>query len=283
MSVAGATAEEMQPREFRLRNFLIASIALHGLLFLSFLLTFGGIFGGPGPGGGESVTFQLAAGSANERYAAPPKPIEEPKPEVKSVPPKPPEPKKETAVRKSAKPMPPPEEIPEPTPEPVEQPATAGGGTEGGTAGGAGGDAQETILNKKGDSLTAGQIRAQMTGKTFVLEMGRIDIQGSSRYVETTIQLHPDGTTDVDLKHYFFQTYHRGSGSATTREESGEGTWWIEGNRWCHSSKAIQYGTRDCYDMTREGDIVRLYYAPCTWQSSQLCRSGHIAAEGRIE
>ncbi|MEP2829188.1 hypothetical protein [Parvibaculum sp.] len=280
MSVATINPDDMEPREFRLRNFLIASVVLHGLLFLSFLLTFGGIFGGPGPGGGESVTFQLAAGSANERYAAPPKPIEEPKPEVKPEPPKP-EPKKETVVRKSAKPMPPPEEIPEPTPKPVEQAASAGGGTEGGTAGGAGGDAEETILNKKGDSLTAGQIRAQMTGKTFVLEMGRIDVQGSSRYVETTIDLHPDGTTDVDLKHYFFQTYHRGTSS--TRSESGDGKWWIEGNRWCHAAKVIQYGTTDCYDMTREGDIVRLYYAKCTWRSSQLCRTGHIAAEGRIQ
>ena len=280
MSMAASMSGEMEPREFRLRNFLIASLALHGLLFLSMLLTFGGIFGGPGPGGGQSVTFQLAAGSANDRYAAPPEPVKKPE-EVKPEPPKPPEPKKETAVRKAAKPMPPPEDVPEPQPEAKPVPATAGGGTQGGPAGGAGGDAEETILNKKGNSLTAGQIRAQMTGKTFVLEMGRIDIQGSSRYVETTIELHADGTTDVDLKHYFFQTYHRGS--STTRSESGEGTWWIEGNRWCHSSKAIQYGTKDCYDMTREGDIVRLYYAPCTFRSSQLCRTGHIAAEGRIQ
>ena len=271
MSMAASMSGEMEPREFRLRNFLIASVALHGLLFLSMLLTFGGIFGGPGPGGGQSVTFQLAAGSANDRYAAQPEPVKKPE-EVKPEPPKPPEPKKETAVRKAAKPMPPPEEVQEPQPEAKPVPATAGG---------AGGDAEETILNKKGNSLTAGQIRAQMTGKTFVLEMGRIDIQGSSRYVETTIELHADGTTDVDLKHYFFQTYHRGS--STTRSESGEGTWWIEGNRWCHSSKAIQYGTKDCYDMTREGDIVRLYYAPCTFRSSQLCRTGHIAGEGRIQ
>ena len=63
----------------------------------------------------------------------------------------------------------------------------------------------------------------------------------------------------------------------------GDGKWWIEGNRWCHAAKVIQYGTTDCYDMTREGDIVRLYYAKCTWRSSQLCRTGHIAAEGRIQ
>ncbi len=70
-------------------------------------------------------------------------------------------------MRKAAKPIPPPEEIPEPTPEPVEQASSAGGGTQGGQAGGAGGDAEETSLNKKGNSLTAGQTRPQMTGKTL--------------------------------------------------------------------------------------------------------------------
>src|SRR5690606_17554037 len=138
MSVAGATAEEMQPREFRLRNFLIASIALHVLLFLSALLTFGGIFGGPGPGGGESVTFQLAAGSANDRYAAPDEPVVEPEPQPEPERVKPPEPKPEAAVRKDAKPLPPPEEIPEPVQETVKPAAPAGGGVQDGMAGGAG-------------------------------------------------------------------------------------------------------------------------------------------------
>lgn len=282
MSMAATMPENGggEPREFRLRNFIIASVVLHGLLFLSAFLTFGGIFGGPGPGGGEAVTFQLAAGSANDRYAAPPKPVEEPKPEVKPKPPKPPEPKPETAVRKAAKPIPPPEEIPEPTPEPVEQASSAGGGTQGGQAGGAGGDAEETILNKKGNSLTAGQIRAQMTGKTFHLEMGRIELEGGSRLINTIIELHADGTTDVELIQYFHQTYHRGSSS--TRSRDGDGTWWIEGNRWCHKSDEIQYGTTDCYDMTKEGSIVRLYYGPCTNMSSQLCKTGRIAAEGEI-
>ena len=92
MSMAATMPENGggEPREFRLRNFIIASVVLHGLLFLSAFLTFGGIFGGPGPGGGEAVTFQLAAGSANARSAAPPKPGEEPKPEGKTEPPKPP-------------------------------------------------------------------------------------------------------------------------------------------------------------------------------------------------
>lgn len=283
MTMAAAMPEDaganIEPPEFRLRKFIVASIILHSLLFLTFLLTFGGIFGGPGPGGGEAVTFQLAAGSANERYAAPPEPVEKPV-EAKPEPVKPPEPEKPTAVRKAAKPLPPPDEIPEPTPDVVQPPANAGGGMKGGSAGGAGGDAQETILNKKGNSLTAGQIRAQMMGKTFHLEMGRIDQQGGNRLINTIIALHADGTTDVDLIQYFFQTYHRGSSS--TRSRSGEGRWWIEGNRWCHASKAIQYGTKDCYDMTKEGNIVRLYYGPCTAQSSQLCKTGRIAAEGEI-
>ncbi|MDX5367120.1 MAG: hypothetical protein LPK88_11815, partial [Alphaproteobacteria bacterium] len=137
---------ETAPREFNIRKFIIASVLLHGLLFLSFFLTFGGIFGGPGPGGGESVTFQLAAGSANDRYAAPEEPVVEPEPQPEPEPVKPPEPKPETAVRKDAKPLPPPEEIPEPVKETVQPAAPAGGGVQDGMAGGAGGDAAETIL-----------------------------------------------------------------------------------------------------------------------------------------
>ncbi len=34
--------------------------------------------------------------------------------------------------------------------------------------------------------------------------------------------------------------------------------------------------------MTKEGSIVRLYYGPCTNMSSQLCKTGRIAAEGEI-
>ncbi|MDP1628272.1 hypothetical protein [Parvibaculum sp.] len=270
---------EMEGREFKLRNFLIASVLLHSLLFLSLLLTFGGIFGGPGPGGGEAVTFQLAAGSANDRYAAPPEPVQKPEP-PKPEPVKPPEPKKETVVRKDAKPIPPPEVIPEPAPDASQPAANAGGGIPSGTSSGAGGDAAETILNKKGDSLNAGQIRTQMVGKTFHLEMGRIEMEGGNRLINTIIKLHPNGTTDIELIQYFFQTYHRASSS--TRSRRGDGTWWIEGNRWCHRSEEIQYNTRDCYDMTKEGNVVRLYYGPCTAESSQLCKTGRIAAEGEI-
>lgn len=274
------SGSEMEPREFNIRKFIVVSVVLHALLFLSALLTFGGIFGGPGPGGGESVTFQLAAGSANDRYAAPDEPVVEPEPQPEPEPVKPPEPKPETAVRKDAKPLPPPEEIPEPVQETVKPAAPAGGGVQDGMAGGAGGDAAETILNKKGNSLTAGQIRSQMVGKTFHLEMGRLDLQGGNRLINTIIALDPGGSTKVELIQYFFQTYHRGSSS--TRSRSGNGQWWIEGNRWCHKSEEIQYNTTDCYDMTLEGNIVRLYYAPCTQKSSTLCKAGRLAAEGEI-
>lgn len=271
---------EMEPREFNIRKFMAVSVLLHALLFLSFLLTFGGIFGGPGPGGGESVTFQLAAGSANDLYAAPPEPVVEPEPQPEPEPVKLPEPKPETVVRKDENPLPPPEEIPEPVRETVQPAAPAGGGVQDGRAGGAGGDAAETILNKKGDSLTAGQIRSQMVGKTFHLEMGRLDLQGGNRLINTIIALDPGGSTKVELIQYFFQTYHRANSS--TRSRRGSGQWWIEGNRWCHKSQEIQYNTTDCYDMTLEGNIVRLYYGPCTQQSSTLCKTGRIAAEGEI-
>lgn len=281
MSMAASqTGRDTEPREFNIRKFIVVSVLLHALLFLSFLLTFGGIFGGPGPGGGESVTFQLAAGSANDRYAAPPEPVVEPEPQPEPEPVKLPEPKPETVVRKDENPLPPPEETPEPVQEAVKPAAPAGGGMQDGMAGGAGGDAAETILNKKGDSLTAGQIRSQMSGKTFHLEMGRLDLQGGNRLINTIIALDSSGSTRVELIQYFFQTYHRASSS--TRSRRGTGQWWIEGNRWCHKSQEIQYNTTDCYDMTLEGNIVRLYYATCTQQSSTLCKSGRLAAEGEV-
>ncbi len=78
MSMAATMPENGggEPREFRLRNFIIASVVLHGLLFLSAFLTFGGFFDGTGPGGGEAVTFPHAAGPANGRDAVAPKPVE---------------------------------------------------------------------------------------------------------------------------------------------------------------------------------------------------------------
>ncbi|MDO8840170.1 MAG: hypothetical protein Q7V31_14720 [Parvibaculum sp.] len=273
-TMQGGMPAAMEGRRFELRTFILVSILIHALLFFVMLLTVGGIFGGPGPGGGDSVTFQLSAGFANDRFAAPPEPVAEPevpKPEPVAVP----APKPEAPPRRSEEAPPPEEEVEE-----VVNVAQAGGGVDTGQALGAGGDASETVLNRQGNSLSAGQIRAQVVGKTFHLEMGRLDQQGTNRLFNTVIQLNADGTTNLTLTQYFHRMYHsQGSGS---RSRSGRGTWWIEGNQWCHSSSEIQYGTSDCYDMTMDGNIVRLYYAPCTGRSSQLCRTGRIAAEGEI-
>ncbi len=273
-TMQGGMPAAMEGRRFELRTFILVSILIHAFLFLAMLLTVGGIFGGPGPGGGDSVTFQLSAGFANDRFAAPPEPVAEPevpKPEPVAVP----TPKPEAPPRRSEETPPPEEEVEE-----VVNATQAGGGVDAGQALGAGGDASETVLNRLGNSLSAGQIRAQVVGKTFHLEMGRLDQQGTNRLFNTVIQLNADGTTNLTLTQYFHRMYHsQGSGS---RSRSGRGTWWIEGNQWCHSSSEIQYGTSDCYDMTLDGNIVRLYYATCTGRSSQLCRTGRIAAEGEI-
>ena len=142
----------MEGRTFNIRKFILVSIMLHMLLFLAMLLTVGGIFGGPGPGGGDSVTFELSAGVANDRFAAPPEPVAEPEipqPEPVIVPPK----KPEAPPRRSEE-TPPPEEEAEEIKEVVDA-AQAGGGVDAGQALGAGGDAAETILNRKGDSLSS--------------------------------------------------------------------------------------------------------------------------------
>ncbi|MBI1262373.1 MAG: hypothetical protein GC184_11670 [Rhizobiales bacterium] len=269
-----------EPAPQRLGLFILVSLAIHALLYFGGYLE-GGIFGGPGPGGGDSVTFQLAAGPAQDRRAAPPAPkkIAEP---VKPKPVAKPEPKPEVAVRKSKKPIEPPKE--EVKPEAVEetppQTATAGGGLEGGTGGGAGGDAAETILNRKGNAMTGGQILSRISGKTFHLEMGRVDLEGGNRLINTVIQLNPDGSSKVTLTHYFAQTYH--GQYSSTRSESGSGQWMIEGNKWCHRSKIIQYNTKDCYDITSDGPTLRLYYADCGMESSTYCQTGRLAAIGEV-
>jgi len=96
--------------------------------------------------------------------------------------------------------------------------------------------------------LDGNGIRSRMGGRQFHLEMGRLDQQGSNRLINTVIELHADGTSAVKLTHYFYQTYH--SDYSSTRSESGTGNWWIEGDRWCHRSPIINYGTKDCYDIT---------------------------------
>ncbi|MGB5949528.1 MAG: hypothetical protein WBG82_09425 [Parvibaculum sp.] len=268
----------------RLWLFIAVSIAIHLALFL-FGLVSGGIFGGPGPGGGDAVTFRLAAGSGHDRFAAPvsghakptprPKRVEKPKPK--------PEPKPETVVRKKQGEAPKPLAAePEVQPETsAEEAGAAGGGLPGGQGQGAGGDAEETILNRKGTLLSGGEITSRMGGRTFHLEMGRIDVEGGNRLINTVIALNPDGTSEVTLTRYFYQTYH--SQYSSTRSATGTGRWWIEGNRWCHQSSIINYGTKDCYNITVDGPTVRLYYARCDLESSQLCKTGRIAGEGNVK
>jgi hypothetical protein len=272
----------------RLVIFIVVSVLIHlGLFFFSLL--FGGIYGVPGPGGGDALTFQLAAGDAHDRFAAPlapekkPEPVEKPKPKPE-VKPKP-KPKPEVAPRKKKDEAPRPvveEPKEEPQPELTLEEELAGMGLPGGKGRGAGGNAPETILNKKGTSLTGGQISTQMPGRTFELNIfGRGDIAGSNNAINTVIKLNPDGTSEVTLTHYFFQTYH--SQYSSTRSESASGHWWVEGNRWCHQSEAINYNTKDCYDMTMDGSGIRLYYAPCNEDSSALCKSGRLAGTGRVK
>ncbi|MGV8995892.1 MAG: hypothetical protein ACOH12_02975 [Parvibaculaceae bacterium] len=279
------------PRSPRLIPFLVAAVLFHLALFFMGLL-FGGIYGVPGPGGGDALTFQLAAGDAHDRFAAPlaetakPKPVPE-KPKVKpTVQPKPtPKPKIEAAPRKKKDeaPRPPEKEVKEePQPELTLEEELAGAGLAGGKGQGAHGNMPETILNKKGNSLSGAMIATQMRGRTFLLNvMGRDDYKGGNNNINTKIKLNPDGTSEITLTHYFFQTYH--DQYSSTRSESATGHWWIEGNRWCHQSEAINYNTKDCYDLTMDGPSLYMYYAPCTQESSALCKSGRRAAFGRVE
>lgn len=70
MSWTPAQAQNETPQPPRLFLFLLIAIGLHLVLFF-FGLLFGGIYGVPGPGGGDALIFQLAAGDAHDRFAAP--------------------------------------------------------------------------------------------------------------------------------------------------------------------------------------------------------------------
>lgn len=275
------------PPSPKLMPFVIAALVFHLALFFMGLL-FGGIYGVPGPGGGNALTFQLAAGDAHDRFAAPKTNIEKTKPIVEKpkVKPKPkPKPKVEVAPRKKKDEAPRPvvEEVKEePQPELTLEEELAGMGVADGKGRGARGNAPETILNMRGNALNSGMIQSQMTGHTLKLNLlGREDYQGANGAINSEIKLHPDGTADVSLTHRFFQTYHEQYSS--TRSESASGRWWINGNSLCMQSKAINNNTKDCYDMSMEGPTLHLYYAPCTGESSMLCKSGRKAGTGRIE
>lgn len=287
MSLALNASEVDTPaaRTPKLGLFIAVSLGIHFLLFFLGILP-GGTYGGPGPGGGDAITFRLAAGPGHDKFAAPAaahaKPV--PRPVVAEQPKPKPVPKPETVVRKKQGAAPRPSETekqPDTAPQEQQEAGVAGGGLPGGKGQGAGGDAEETILNRKGTLLSGGEIAQRGGGKTFHLEMGRLDIQGGNRLINTVIKLNPDGTSNVTLTHYYFQTYH--GQYSSTRSESGSGRWWIDGNKWCHQSDIINYGTKDCYDITVDGPTVRLYYSKCGLESSQLCKTGRIAAEGEVK
>ncbi|MBV1886215.1 MAG: hypothetical protein KUG61_03960 [Parvibaculaceae bacterium] len=286
---------ELEPSQSpTLRKFFGASFLLHAAVFLFFILGTG-IFGVEGPGGGEALTFQLAAGAGNEMDAAAdidmasdnmptfadadvdPVPVIEP--EVVPEPPKK-KPKPKALPKRKAETKP----TKKKTTPVVGEAKTAKAGSVAGTVGkkttGGGGDAPVTILNKRGNSLTGGDFGARFVGRTLNLDIGRPDVQGGNRLPKVSIELNADGTSDVEVVQYLYQTLH--STYSSTRTRSGKGKWWIKGNLFCHMSKVIEYGTRDCYHLTMDGSVLRMYYDRCTYQSSRDCKPGRESGFGRV-
>ncbi len=287
----------------RLRTVLLLSVGLHLLVLIYYLLG-GGIFGVEGPGDGDALTFQLAAGLDNNDDAAAqidgsdqqtptfadadidpvpeptPEPKPEPKPEVKPEPKPKPQVTEELPTRRN-------EDIQPQQAATTQQRGEEEVATPGGSVGipeydhyGGGGNLEETIRNRPGNSLTGNAISARLTGQTMNLEMGRLDIQGGHRLL-AKIELQADGTLDVDASRYHYTIFHQ-ERSATVAK-SGSGRWWIEENRFCMQSKVMDHNTKNCFDMNLDGGVLRLYYAECHRNSSPNCKSYRLAGEGRIE
>ncbi len=286
----------------RLRTVLLASVGLH-LLVLVYYLLGGGIFGAEGPGDGDALTFQLAAGLDNNDDASAqidgstqqtpsfadadvdpvpeptpePEPKPEPKPEVK------PEPKPQVTdqlpTRRNEDVQP--QQASTTQQRGEEEVATPGSST--GITGydhyGGGGNLEETIRNRPGNALTGNQISARVSGQTMQLEIGRLDIGGGNRIL-ATVELGADGSMDIDGKYYHYKIFHQER--SATSDASGRGRWWIEGNRFCMQSPEIHYNTKNCYDMNLDGGTLRLYYVECGRQSSPHCKSYRLAGEGTI-
>ena len=262
--------------------FIILSLLGH-LIALLYGLVHGGIMGVPGPGGGKVMYFDLAKGQAHDVIAAPLAP-EKPKPVVTP-------PKDQPKLMKDAyspekkyvkqEPVEEEETTPGPqTPMTLEEELAAQGMKDGKGKGG-GGEAPETILNKKGNSLTGSLIQSQMTGHVLYLNLlSREDYQGANGAIDSSIKLNADGSADVSVTHRFFQTYHEQYSS--TRSETAKGRWWVDGNRLCLQTPALSDNTKNCYDMSAEGPVIHFYYAPCTSESSMLCKSGRKAGRGRL-
>lgn len=273
MSVAIATPEEVYAQEQRrsVRNAIgfFVSILIHLMLLWFYFSGWlqPGVSGGAS-GEGGMIIMQIAAGKAQDKYAEPEAikhmdKLAEIKPEAMEMPDFAVAPS-ETAIHVDTKPA-----------------VQDADGVAGGQGGGAGGDALDTSMSHKGKALSGGDIRGKFTGHVFRLEMGRVDLEGGNRLVNTEIDMQADGSTKVTLTQYFAQTYH--DFYSSTRRRNGSGEWSVEGNHWCHRSEVIQYNTRDCYDVTMDGPTVRFYYAFCSNESSMLCKPGRLAAIGEIK
>ncbi|MES1991132.1 MAG: hypothetical protein V4441_09300 [Pseudomonadota bacterium] len=283
--------------------FIVLSLLGH-LLAMLYGLVHGGIQGVPGPGGGKVMYFDLSKGQAHDVIAAPlapekPKLVvtqpkaktkvpEKPKVQVKAKAPPKDQPKlmkdayspenkyvKQELVEEE-------ETTPGPqTPMTLEEELAAQGLKDGKGRGG-GGEAPETILNKKGNSLTGSLIQSQMTGHMLYLNLlSREDYEGANGAIDSSVKLNADGTADVSVTHRFFQTYH--DQYSSTRSETAKGRWWVDGNRLCLQTPALVDNTKNCYDMSAEGPVLHFYYAPCTSESSMLCKSGRKAGTGAIK
>ncbi|MEG9863022.1 MAG: hypothetical protein V6Z81_11145 [Parvularculales bacterium] len=288
-------ASAKQASRWRFVTCVVFSFVLHAALLWLYGVLGGGIFGVQGPGGGEALIFQLAAGpeqddqeAAAEGELVPeplPEPESEPEPEPEEVSepvPEPPEPivEEPEAIPLSAEPE---EVTPQEETQPVEQTATPVGG--GGLAvqaegGGAQGTGPEALVNKEGTSLMGDAVLAILSGNTLHLEIGRLEFEGNNRSFNATIEINADGTTDIELTHFHHKTFHRLESS--TRSRSGKGRWWIEGNKWCHRSRIIEYDSENCYDMTEEGSTLRFYHGECRIGASPHCKPGRLAARGSV-
>lgn len=275
--------------------FIVLSLLLH-LIFILFGYLGDGIKGVPGPGGGNVMFFQFAKGPAKDKLAAPEaqksKPVAEKaskpttKPKTKKAPVRPLPPLMKDAYSPQHKYVKQ-EPVEEEEKSEPQQPMTledelAAQGMKDGKGRGGGGEAPETILNKKGTSLTGGLIQTQMTGHTLYLNLlSREDYEGANGAIDSSIKLNTDGTADVSVTHRFFQTYHEQY--ASTRSETAKGRWWVDGNRLCLQTPALADNTKNCYDMSADGPVLHFYYAPCTSESSMLCKTGRKAGTGAIE
>lgn len=129
-------------------------------------------------------------------------------------------------------------------------------------------------------AASAGNPTEQIFGQRVIGRPLELKARGGGASNRTSIELHSDGTSDVEVVEHIYRTF--GATSPTTRTRSGKGHWWIKDKLFCHQSSIIEYGTRDCYRMTRIGNTLRLYYDKCTHQSSRNCKPGREFGFGSV-